>query len=71
MQFWHICRRSAVIGMEQHMVHSEEHEEHIVEEIMRRQDRLLAYILTLVPNRTVARDILQEKGPAGYLRKKT
>jgi RNA polymerase sigma-70 factor (ECF subfamily) len=38
----------------------EEHQEHIVQEITRHQGRLLAYILTLAPDRTVARDILQE-----------
>ncbi len=39
---------------------SEEHEEQIVQQIATCQDRLFAYILTLVPSRDVARDILQE-----------
>ena len=39
---------------------SEEHQEQIVQQIAGCQDRLFAYILTLVPRRDVARDILQE-----------
>ena len=38
----------------------EEHNEQVVQLIASCQDRLFAYILTLAPNRTVARDILQE-----------
>ena len=38
----------------------EEHDEQIVQLIAGCQDRLFAYVLTLVPDRTVARDILQE-----------
>ena len=39
---------------------SREREEQIVQQIATCQDRLFAYILTLVPRRDVARDILQE-----------
>jgi len=39
---------------------SEEREEQIVQQIATCQDRLFAYILTLVPHRDVARDVLQE-----------
>ncbi len=39
---------------------SKEREEQIVQQIATCQDRLFAYILTLVPRRDVARDILQE-----------
>jgi RNA polymerase sigma-70 factor (ECF subfamily) len=39
---------------------SEGHEEQIVQQIAGCQDRLFAYILTLVPHRDLARDILQE-----------
>lgn len=39
---------------------SEKHEEQIVQQIAGCQDRLFAYSLTLVPDRSVARDILQE-----------
>lgn len=39
---------------------SEIHEEQIVQQISGCQDRLFAYILALVPDRNVARDILQE-----------
>ena len=38
----------------------EEREERVVQRIATCQDRLFAYILTLVPRRDVARDILQE-----------
>lgn len=38
----------------------EEHDEQIVQLIAGHQDRLFAYVLTLAPDRTVARDILQE-----------
>jgi len=38
----------------------EEHDEQVVQLIAGCQDRLFAYVLTLVPDRTVARDILQE-----------
>jgi len=41
-------------------VSSEKREEQIVQQIAACQDRLFAYILTLVPHRDVARDILQE-----------
>ena len=39
---------------------SEKREEEIVQQIAECQDRLFAYILTLVPRRDLARDILQE-----------
>ena len=39
---------------------SEHHEERLVQQITSSQDRLYAYILTFVPDREAARDILQE-----------
>ena len=48
----------AILGGEQMSL--EEREEQIVQQIAACQDQLFAYILTLVPHRDVARDILQE-----------
>jgi len=50
----------ARVGLEEYTVSLEEHDEQIVQLIAGSQDRLFAYVLTLVPDRTVARDILQE-----------